>query len=86
MYSLLQQVNTIDVDRHWSPCLPVNTSLTRDPRQGYRGVVATKDIAADVVLVRVARSCCVGPETTDTSHQDWKEVLASADVMNTSPG
>lgn len=47
--------------------------------QGYRGVVATKDIQADVALVRVARRCCIGPETTDVSKDDWKKAMASAE-------
>ncbi|CAM9139676.1 unnamed protein product, partial [Sphacelaria rigidula] len=48
-------------------------------REGYRGVVATKDIQADVALVRVARRCCIGPETTDVSKDDWKKAMASAE-------
>lgn len=52
--------------------------------QGYRGVMATKDIPADVVLVRVARKCCIGPQTTDVSKEDWKRAMASAvDAVST---
>lgn len=53
-------------------------------REGYRGVMATKDIPADVVLVRVARKCCIGPQTTDVSKEDWKRAMASAvDAVST---
>lgn len=51
--------------------------------KGYRGVMATKDIAADVALVRVKRNCCIGPETTDWSRNDWRKTMASAEVTNT---
>lgn len=51
--------------------------------KGYRGVVATKDIATGVALVRIARSCCIGPETTDASKDAWRRAMASADEVNT---
>lgn len=41
--------------------------------------MATKDIPADVVLVRVAKRCCIGPQTTDVSKDDWKRAMASAE-------
>eukprot|EP00903_Cladosiphon_okamuranus_P013171 g12284.t1 len=48
--------------------------------EGYRGVIATKDIPRGVVLVRLARSCCLGPETTDESKDLWTKALASSSV------
>lgn len=51
--------------------------------KGYRGVVATKDIAAGVALVRIARSCCIGPQTTDASKDAWRRAMASADEVHT---
>ncbi|CAM9182197.1 unnamed protein product [Ascophyllum nodosum] len=50
-------------------------------KEGYRGVMATKDIAAGVTLVRIARRCCIGPETADASLGEWREAMASAGVV-----
>lgn len=43
--------------------------------QGYRGVLATKDIPRGVVLVRLARSCCLGPETSDKAKDPWTKAM-----------
>lgn len=52
--------------------------------QGYRGVLAIKDIPRGVALVRLARSCCLGPETTDEAKDPWTKALAvsSADASS----
>lgn len=42
--------------------------------KGYRGVVARKDIPADTVLVRVHRSCCIGPDG------EWRRKVSLAET------
>eukprot|EP00752_Nemacystus_decipiens_P007083 g6345.t2 len=56
--------------------------------EGYRGVLATKDIPRGTVLVRLARSCCLGPETTDEAKDSWTKALevSSADSSSTAQG
>lgn len=43
-------------------------------QKGYRGVVARKDIPADTVLVRVHRSCCIGPDG------EWRRKVSLAET------
>ncbi|CAM9408993.1 unnamed protein product [Scytosiphon promiscuus] len=56
--------------------------------EGYRGVVATKDIPRGVALVRIARKCCLGPETTDESKDSWTKAMAAspADAVGATEG
>ncbi|CAM9170747.1 unnamed protein product, partial [Ectocarpus fasciculatus] len=53
--------------------------------EGYRGVVATKDIPRGAVLVRIARKCCLGPETTDESKDFWTKAMSTSAVDATKP-
>ncbi|CAM9142895.1 unnamed protein product [Choristocarpus tenellus] len=50
-------------------------------REGYRGVVAIRDIPKGVVLLRIGRSCCIGPQTSDSTKDEWREAMSSSEIM-----
>lgn len=58
--------------------LPTLHPCTKMTHQGYRGVMATKDIPRGVALVRIARRCCLGPETTDESKDSWTKAMTAS--------
>ncbi|CAM9328658.1 unnamed protein product [Discosporangium mesarthrocarpum] len=50
-------------------------------KEGYRGVMASRDIPAGVTLLRVDRQCCIGPQTTDATKEEWREALTSSQML-----
>lgn len=51
---------------------------------GYRGVLAVENIPEGVDLLRVHRRACIGPETDDSSKEEWGESMKEAIVRGLS--
>jgi hypothetical protein len=45
-------------------------------REGYRGVVAKRDLPANADLLTISRQCCIGPATTDASAAEWSAAMS----------
>ncbi|CAM9709133.1 unnamed protein product [Phaeothamnion confervicola] len=57
-------------------------SLFHAFREDYRGVIATRDIEAGEVLVRIRQASCIGPAAEDATREEWTQAMTSAGVRS----